>query len=124
MKRAILKYMAGFALLLQISFLIYSILYLRGSVEEDVHIVFLRITLLIGSAMMVILTRYFLRFIGIARDSIGTFLVQVISLLPTIIIPVGGFIFAYRAKSGGDYLLFFVIGLYHLIRYYPVLIKM
>jgi hypothetical protein len=49
--------------------------------------------------------------------------VQVLCLLPALLIPVGGFIFAYYARSGGEYLLFFLIGLYHLVRYYSPILK-
>uniref|UniRef100_A0A7V3ZZ72 Uncharacterized protein n=1 Tax=candidate division WOR-3 bacterium TaxID=2052148 RepID=A0A7V3ZZ72_UNCW3 len=123
MRKKVIKYIAVFALLFQISLLIYAILKLKGGVEEEVHITFLRITLLIGSAMMVILTRYFLRFINLVKASRGILLIMVISLLPAIVIPAGGFAFAYKTNSSGEYILFFVIGLYHLLRYYPLLIK-
>lgn len=119
----VVKYISGFILLIQVSLLLYSLFYLKGQALEEVHSIFLRITLIIGSGMMVILTRYFLRFSSIVRSSSGVFLVQVLCLLPALLIPVGGFIFAYYARSGGEYLLFFLIGLYHLVRYYSPILK-
>ncbi|MDI6850937.1 MAG: hypothetical protein QMD82_03240 [bacterium] len=121
MKKTVIRIVAVFAFLLQVVLLIYSLINFKGGVEENVHFTFLRITLLIGSAVMVIMTRYFLRFISIMKSSKSTLFVQIISLLPAIVIPAGGFVFAYRMRSGSEYILFFVIGLYHLVRYYPLL---
>ncbi|MEO0251144.1 MAG: hypothetical protein ABIM44_02755 [candidate division WOR-3 bacterium] len=122
--KQIVKILALTAIILQIVLLIYSLLYIKGNGSDETFIVFLRISLLVGSGMMVILTRYFLRLSSFLKNSRGIILVQVISILPAIIIPAGGFIFAFWVKDGGEYLLFFFIGLYHLVRYYSPIINM
>lgn len=121
---SVVKIMALLALLLQLVLLVYSLLFLKGSTPEELHVVFLRIALLIGSGMMVIITRYFLKFfVGLKRRG-GILLIQLLSLAPAYLIPVGGFLFAYKLRSGEEYLLFFLIGLYHLVRYYSPILKM
>lgn len=122
--RQIIKALALTAFILQIIFLVYSMLYIKGHKNEETFIVFLRISLLVGSGMMVILTRYFLRLSSFFKSNRGIIFVQVISILPALIIPAGGFIFALWVKEGGEYLLFFFIGLYHLVRYYSPILNM
>ncbi|HOK22499.1 MAG TPA: hypothetical protein PKU94_04430 [Candidatus Hydrothermia bacterium] len=120
----ILKYFAVVILVVQIVLLVYSRIYFREPVAGEVHSNFLRISLLIGSAMMVILTRYFLRFVSMLNESKGIFLLQLLCFIPALLIPIGGFAFAYFTRSGDEYLLFFIIGLYHLVRYYSPITKM
>jgi len=70
---------------------------------------------------MVILTRYFLKLIDYIILRGGKTLItilQIIYILPAFIIPLGGFYLAKFTGSYKEYLLFFVIGLYHLVRYY------
>lgn len=122
--RRIVQAIALSALLLQIALLVYSLVFLKGKAFEDNFVIFLRIALLIGSGMMVILTRYFLRLGSLFKSSKNILFIQVLSMIPAIIIPVGGFIFAHRVGDGGEYLLFFFIGLYHLVRYYSPILRM
>jgi hypothetical protein len=121
--KRIVQALALTALLLQIVLLVYSLLFLKGKALEENFVIFLRIALLIGSGMMVILTRYFLRLSSLFKSLKNILFIQVLSMIPAIIIPVGGFIFAHRVGDGGEYLLFFFIGLYHLVRYYGPISK-
>ncbi len=119
----VIKLYAGLILLVQIILLIYSSLSFKNEAEVHEYMVFIRISLLIGSAMMVIITRYFLKFFAGSAKRNSQYFMGFLSLFPALLIPVGGFIFARNLNSNSDYLLFFIIGLYHLVRYYPMVVK-
>ena len=115
------KITCGGIFLFQICLLIWVLINYRGRILSAVNVTFLRIAMLLGSAIMVILTRYFLKLIDYIILRGGKTLItilQIIYILPAFIIPLGGFYLAKFAGSYKEYLLFFVIGLYHLVRYY------
>lgn len=113
--------------LYQILLLIWVIVKYKGEILSTVNVTFLRIAMLLGGAIMVIITRYFLKlfdYMILKGGKILIIILQVIYILPAFLIPLGGFYLAKYTGSYKEYLLFFVIGLYHLVRYYKPVEKL
>jgi len=117
----------GGIFLFQVFLLIWVMVKYKGEILSTVNVTFLRIAMLLGSAIMVIITRYFLKlfdYIILKRGKTLITILQVIYILPAFLIPLGGFYLAKYTGSYKEYLLFFVIGLYHLVRYYKPVEKL